>query len=50
MRFLIEVVVDTDTLSNADLVELVESELKICSECVVENVSVKREKGAGKNE
>ena len=47
MRFLVEVLVETDTLSNADLVELVESELKICSECSVESVLVKRLKGVG---
>jgi len=44
MKFKIEVIVETDTLTNADLIELAEAEIKQCSECSVESVSVSKVK------
>ena len=48
MRYLVEVVVETDTLTNAELVELVEAEINVCGECSVESISVKKMKESGK--
>ena len=48
MRYVIEIVVETDTLTNADLIELAEAEIKTCSECSIESITVKKQAGEKK--
>ena len=43
MKLRIEIVVETDTLTNADLIELAEAELKTCSECQIESIKIEKE-------
>ena len=50
MRYVIEIVVETDTLTNADLIELAEAEIKTCSECSIESITVKKARQVKRNE
>ena len=44
MKLKIEIIVETDTLTNADLIELAEAELKTCLECQIESIKIKQDR------